>query len=93
MCKLSYLLREISLIMKFIRYSAKLLKKKEYEDGDRMVKLSRSDGIVGGVDACQVQAFTITTRSFPFLFSISKGDSGGPMWMDWDKRSLLVKKN
>jgi hypothetical protein len=53
--------------MKYIRYSVKLLKKKEEVDGDRMVKLSRSDGIVGGVDACQVPLHT-HPRVFILIF-------------------------
>ena len=36
------------------RLSGRLLKKEEVENGQRMTKLTRTDGVVGGVDACQV---------------------------------------
>ena len=36
------------------RLSGRLLKKEKVENGQRMTKLTRTDGVVGGVDACQV---------------------------------------
>ena len=43
------------LILTVARLSGRLLKKKNEEDsGQRMTKLRRTDGVVGGVDACQV---------------------------------------
>ena len=45
----------VTLLPGVTRLSARLLKKEEkHESGNRMVTLARTDGLVGGVDACQV---------------------------------------
>ena len=48
------------------RLSGRLLKKEEVENGQRMTKLTRTDGVVGGVDACQVLGL-FTSYYFPLF--------------------------